>query len=265
MIGAIVGDIVGSRFEFNNYRAKDFELFAKECFATDDSIMTLAIAKALLESQSFQDLEAKTVYYMQLIGRPYPHCGYGGRFYDWMYSVHPKPYHSFGNGAAMRVSACAYVAQSLEQALLLSDIVTGVSHNHEEGLKGARATCAAIYLALHGSSLEQIKEHIVQHYYALDFTIDGIRDSYCFNETCQETVPQALEAFFESHNFEDAIRIAISVGGDSDTLAAITGSLAEAYYGVPLVIRTKAISYLDERLLTVLNEFESRYPGKVAN
>lgn len=264
MIGAIIGDIVGSRFEFNNYRAKDFELFTGDCFFTDDSIMSLAIGKALLEAQGESDatLEAKTIHYMQLIGRPYPHCGYGGRFYDWMYTDNPKPYNSFGNGAAMRVSACAYVAQSLEQALHFSDIVTAVSHNHEEGLKGARATTAAIYMALQGASMAEIKEHIVNNYYALDFTIDEIRESYYFNETCQETVPQALEAFFESSSFEDALRIAISVGGDSDTLAAITCSVAEAFYGVPQVIRTQAESYLDDRLLTVLRDFESQYPSK---
>ena len=264
MIGAIIGDIVGSRFEFNNYRAKDFELFTSDCFFTDDSIMSLAIGKALLEAQGESDatLEAKTIHYMQLIGRPYPHCGYGGRFYDWMYTDNPKPYNSFGNGAAMRVSACAYVAQSLEQALHFSDIVTAVSHNHEEGLKGARATTAAIYMALQGASMAEIKEHIVNNYYALDFTIDEIRESYYFNETCQETVPQALEAFFESSSFEDALRIAISVGGDSDTLAAITCSVAEAFYGVPQVIRTQAESYLDDRLLTVLRDFESQYPSK---
>ena len=264
MIGAIIGDIVGSRFEFNNYRAKDFELFTSDCFFTDDSIMSLAIGKALLEAKGESDatLEAKTIHYMQLIGRPYPHCGYGGRFYDWMYTDNPKPYNSFGNGAAMRVSACAYVAQSLEQALHFSDIVTAVSHNHEEGLKGARATTAAIYMALQGASMAEIKEHIVNNYYALDFTIDEIRESYYFNETCQETVPQALEAFFESSSFEDALRIAISVGGDSDTLAAITCSVAEAFYGVPQVIRTQAESYLDDRLLTVLRDFESQYPSK---
>lgn len=264
MIGAIIGDIVGSRFEFNNYRAKDFELFTSDCFFTDDSIMSLAIGKALLEAKGKSDatLEAKSIHYMQLIGRPYPHCGYGGRFYDWMYTDNPKPYNSFGNGAAMRVSACAYVAQSLEQALHFSDIVTAVSHNHEEGLKGARATTAAIYMALQGASMAEIKEHIVNNYYALDFTIDEIRESYYFNETCQETVPQALEAFFESSSFEDALRIAISVGGDSDTLAAITCSVAEAFYGVPQVIRTQAESYLDDRLLTVLRDFESQYPSK---
>ena len=264
MIGAIIGDIVGSRFEFNNYRAKDFELFTGDCFFTDDSIMSLAIGKALLEAQGESDatLEAKSIHYMQLIGRPYPNCGYGGRFYDWMYTDNPKPYNSFGNGAAMRVSACAYVAQSLEQALHFSDIVTAVSHNHEEGLKGARATTAAIYMALQGASMAEIKEHIVNNYYALDFTIDEIRESYYFNETCQETVPQALEAFFESSSFEDALRIAISVGGDSDTLAAITCSVAEAFYGVPQVIRTQAESYLDDRLLTVLRDFESQYPSK---
>ena len=265
MIGAIIGDIVGSRFEFNNYRHKDFELFTEECSFTDDSIMSLAVAKALLSAKSdYSDLSECAVHYMQLIGRPYPNSGYGGRFYHWMYSDNPQPYNSFGNGSAMRVSACGYVGNSIEEVIALSDAVSKVSHNHIEGLKGAQATAVAVYLARTGSSLEQIKDYIVKHYYAIDFTIDEIRDTYQFNETCQDTVPQALEAFFESENFEDALRIAISVGGDSDTLAAITCAVAEAYYGVPNSIRTQALSYLNEQMLSLLQEFESHYPGKQA-
>lgn len=265
MIGAIIGDIVGSRFEFNNHRNKDFELFAKDCFFTDDSIMSLSIAKALISAKSdYSDLSECAIHYMQSIGRNYPNCGYGGRFYQWMYSDDPQPYNSFGNGSAMRVSACGYVGNSIEEVVALSDAVTKISHNHEEGLKGAQATAVAVFLARTGSSLEQIRDYIVKHYYAIDFTIDYIRDNYQFNETCQNTVPQALEAFFESKNFEDALRIAISVGGDSDTLAAITCAIAEAYYGVPQAIRDQAQSYLDKKMLLLLQEFESQYPGKQA-
>ena len=259
MIGAIIGDIVGSRFEWNNHRSKDFELFTRECFATDDSIMTLAVGKALVESKNdWSDLGEQAVRCMQEVGRPYPRCGYGGRFWDWMYSDHPKPYNSFGNGAAMRVSACGFVARSLEEAKALSKAVTEVTHNHPEGLKGAEATVVAIYMARTGSTIEEIRDVIDQEYYPIDFTLDEIRDTYAFNETCQDTVPQALEAFFESNSFEDAIRNAISVGGDSDTLAAITGGIAEAYYGVPADLKEKAKTFLDNRLLEILTKYENK-------
>lgn len=256
MIGAIIGDIVGSRFEWDNCRSKDFELFTPECSVTDDSIMTLAIAKALMESlPDRSDLSAQAVRWMQLVGRPYRGCGYGGRFFDWMYSDDPKPYNSYGNGAAMRVSPCGFAARSLEEARLLSRAVTGVTHNHPEGLKGAEATTVAIYLARTGSSMSEIRRAMAG-YYALDFTLGDIRGTYQFNESCQGTVPQALTAFFESTDFEDAIRNAISIGGDSDTLAAITGGVAEAYYGVPDALREQALGYLDEFLAGILVEAE---------
>lgn len=257
MLGAIIGDIVGSRFEWNNYRRKDFELFAQKCFATDDSIMTLAVGKALMCSKpDWSDLGEQAVRCMQEVGRPYPKCGYGGRFWDWMYSDHPRPYRSYGNGAAMRVSACGFVAGSLEEAKMLSRVVTGVTHSHPQGIKGAEATTVAIYMARTGSSLEEIREVVDRDYYPMDFTLDGIRATYRFNETCQGTVPQALMAFFESTGFEDAIRNAISIGGDSDTLAAITGGVAEAYYGVPGLIREQALPYLDDRLREIFDRYE---------
>lgn len=258
MIGAIIGDIVGSRFEWNNYRHKDFELFTPECFATDDSIMTLAVAKALMTSKpDWSDLGKRAVQCMQEVGRPYPDCGYGGSFWRWMYSNDPKPYNSFGNGAAMRVSACGYVAKSLEEAKRLSKAVTEVTHNHPEGIKGAEATVVAIYMARSGSSVEAIREVINREYYPMNFTLDEIRPGYQFNETCQGTVPQALMAFFESTSFEDAIRNAISIGGDSDTLAAITGGVAEAYYGVPAELKARAKTYLDAELLEILTQYEA--------
>lgn len=264
MLGAIVGDIVGSRFEWNNYRAKDFEFLNHKCFFTDDSIMTLAVCKALLECNgNYGDLGEKAIQSMQEIGRPYPTSGYGGRFYGWIYSDHPKPYNSFGNGAAMRVSACGYVANSIEEVKMISRKVTEVSHNHPEGIKGAEATAVAVYLARTGKNILEIRDYINENYYPMNFTLDEIRPSYRFNETCQETVPQAMMAFFESTDFEDAIRNAISVGGDSDTLAAITGGVAEAYYGIPTAIRKHAMTFLDERLLTILVEFENRYPPRM--
>lgn len=258
MIGAIIGDIVGSRFEWNNHKSKGFDLFTRECFATDDSIMTLAVAAALLSCYGdYTHLGLATVMQMQEVGRPYPNCGYGGRFFRWMYSNNPKPYNSFGNGAAMRVSPVAWFASSLDEVKELSRKVTEVTHNHPEGIKGAEATAVACWLALNGSTREQIGEHIHEHYYPMDFTLDEIRPTYKFDVTCQGTVPQAIKAFLESEDFEDAIRNAISIGGDSDTVAAITGGIADAYYGVPNLLRMQATLRLDFSLYEILKEFES--------
>lgn len=260
MLGAIIGDIVGSRFEWNNNRSKQFEFLNEKCFFTDDSVMTLAVAKAILESQKdYSDLGAKAVQYMQAIGRNYPDCGYGLSFFNWIFASNPKPYGSYGNGAAMRVSACGFAASSLEEAVTLSRAVTEVTHNHPEGMKGAEATAVAIFLARNGKSISEIGDYVNKNYYPIDFKLDEIRTSYLFNETCQGTVPQAIEAFLESTSFEDAIRNAISIGGDSDTLAAITGGIAEAYYGIPDEIRNSALAFLDERLRSIAVEFENKF------
>jgi len=267
MIGAIIGDIVGSRFEFNNHKSKDFELFTDECFVTDDSIMTLAVAKAIMEAKrrepenvedegSYYALVADlTVKYMQEIGRRYPNCGYGRMFYQWVFSESPQPYNSFGNGAAMRICPVGFAARAEDEVKRLSQAVTAVTHNHPEGIKGAEAVAMAVFMARSGATKTEIRDKINSSYYPLNFTIDEIRDTYKFNETCQETVPQAIEAFLESECFENAIRTAISLGGDSDTVAAITGSIAEAYYGVPLEIRDKALSYLDNELRPIYDEW----------
>lgn len=261
MIGAIIGDIVRSRFEWNNIKSKDFEFFTYKCFPTDDSVMTLALAQAILVSKpDHSDLSKNAVECMQSVGRDYPNCGYGGGFNEWMFSDDPKPYNSYGNGAAMRVSAAGFAANSIEEAKELSRKITEVTHNHPEGIKGAEATVVAIYLAKAGSSLREIRDYIDKNYYPMDFTLDGIRATYKFNETWQDTVPQALMAFFESTDFEDAIRNAISIGGDSDTLAAICGGVAEAYYGVPAEIRKHALTFLDQQLLKILVAFENKYP-----
>jgi len=270
LIGAIIGDIVGSRFEFNNHRSKKFELFTDKCKVTDDSIMTLAVAKAIMETEKnlkllsnnsvsnfyyYELLRRMTIRYMQEIGRKYPYCGYGGMFGHWIFSDNPKPYNSFGNGAAMRISPIGFIAATEEEARILSERITAVTHNHNEGIKGAEATVISIYMAKKRASKEEIRQEINENYYNLNFTIDEIRDTYEFNETCQETVPQAIVAFLESNSFEDAIRTAISVGGDSDTLAAITGSIAEAYYGIPEDIKEKALTYLDADLRSIYDEW----------
>lgn len=260
ILGAIIGDIVGSRFEFNNYRGKDFELFGRGCFATDDSIMTLAIAQALLDTNGDQEqLKQIAAQTMQRVGRPYPHCGYGNHFYEWMYYEDPEPYNSFGNGAAMRVSPVAYVGQTVDEVKKLSHIVTAVSHDHPEGLKGAEATALATYMALTGSSKEEIRTAMENDYYHVAFTIDELRPYYRFDETCQKTLPVALAAFYEANDFEDAIRNAVSVGGDSDTIAAITGAIAGAYYGVPEDIGKMALKYLDTSLLDIYTRFHEKY------
>lgn len=260
MLGAIIGDTVGSRFEWHNHRSKDFDFLTYKCESTDDSIMTLAIAKAILKSEGdVNKLPDLAVRYMQKLGRLYPDAGYGGAFRKWIRSNNPKPYGSFGNGAAMRVSPVGFAARSMNEAKAMSKAVTKVTHNHPEGLKGAEATTVAIFMALHGKSMLEIRDYIDKNYYPMNFTLDGIRDSYQFSETCQDTVPQAMMAFFESTGFEDAIRNAISIGGDSDTIAAITGGIAEAYYGIPSEIRKHELTFLDERLLAILIEFENRY------
>lgn len=264
MLGAIIGDIVGSRFKENNNKSEYFELLTYKCNVTDDSIMSLAIAKALLESKiDYSDLSENALKYMKSIGLHYPDCGYDRRFINWIHSDNPKPYGSLGNGAAMRVSACGFVANSVEEAKQLSKKVTEVTHNHPEALKDAEATAVAIFLARSGKNLLEIRDYITKNYYPLNFTLNHIRDSYEFNESCQNTVPQALESFFESENYEDAIRNAISIGGDSDTIAAIAGGIAEAYYGIPTDIRKHALTFLDERLLKILIEFENKYPSKI--
>lgn len=260
MLGAIIGDTVGSRFEWHNHRSKDFDFLTYKCEPTDDSIMTLAIAKAILKSEDdVNKLPDLAVRYMQQLGRLFPDAGYGGAFRKWIRSNNPKPYGSFGNGAAMRVSPVGFAAKNLDEAKAMSKAVTKVTHNHPEGLKGAEATTVAIFMALHGKSMLEIRDYIDKNYYPMNFTLDGIRDSYQFNETCQDTVPQAMMAFFESTGFEDAIRNAISIGGDSDTIAAITGGIAEAYYGIPSEIRKHELTFLNERLLAILVEFENKY------
>lgn len=278
MLGAIIGDMVGSIYEFHNHKSKEFPLFNSKCFPTDDSIMTIAVAKAILENDGkAEGLEDKTVEWMQKIGRQYPNCGYGGHFYEWMYARNPHSYGSFGNGAAMRVSACGWAGKTLEEVKALSRAVTVVTHNHPEGVKGAEATACAIFLARTRHSKEEIRSFIEDNYYTLDFTIDEIRPTYEFNESCQGTVPQAIEAFLESDSFEDAIRTAVSVGGDSDTLAAITGGIAEAFYGIPEELKRQAISqfrlgcrthYLpaaiqnNPDLLSLVEAFEHKYGDK---
>ena len=259
MIGAIIGDIVGSRFEWHNHKSKDFELFTPKCRPTDDSIMTLAVAQAILDSEGDLDaLERQAVARMQELGRAYPDAGYGGRFGCWIEDDDPRPYNSWGNGSAMRVSACAYAAGTLPRCLAMARRVTAVTHDHPLGLRGAEAVTEAIFLARTGRSMPEIHAALTA-YYPLDCKLEVIRPHYRFDVSAEGSVPWAIEAFLESADFEDAVRNAVSIGGDSDTIAAITASIAEAYYGVPEDLRRTARSYLDERLLGILDSFEARY------
>ncbi|MGI6204608.1 MAG: ADP-ribosylglycohydrolase family protein [Anaerovoracaceae bacterium] len=264
MLGAIIGDIVGSRFEWNNYKGKDFEFFTPQCSPTDDSIMTLAVAKSILESDAGPGdvkggLAEMAVRNMQGLGRRYPDAGYGGMFNRWLYEENPQPYNSFGNGAAMRVSPCGFAGRSLGEVTELSFEVTRVTHDHPEGIMGAEAVAAAIFLAREGKRKSEIKDYINYYYYPMDFTLDEIRDDYGFDVSCRGTVPPALMAFFEAGSFEDAVRNAISIGGDSDTLAAVTGGVAEAYFGIPDNIRSSAMEYLDEVETDILKKFEQAF------
>ena len=212
MLGAVIGDMVGSIYEWDNIKKKDFPFFSSECFPTDDSIMTIAVAKAILENNGqFEGLKNKTIEWIQKIGRQYPNCGYGGRFKKWIRSDEPKPYLSFGNGSAMRVSACGWAGDSLEEVQKLSYAVTVITHDHPQGLKGAEATACTIFLARTGHSKDEIRAFIEENYYELDITLDEIRPFYHFDVTCQGTVPYAIRAFLESESFEDAIRNAISI------------------------------------------------------
>ena len=263
MIGAILGDIVGSIYEFDNIKTKEFELFDKECFFTDDSVMTIALAEALMQygeinKENIEEFKEKLITVMHEIGIKYPDCGYGGHFLMWILLNKREPYNSFGNGSAMRVSSVGWYAKTLEEAEFIAKASAEVSHNHPEGIKGAVATAGAVFLARKGATMEKIKEYIA-NFYTIDFTVDEIRPIYDYDITCQGTVPQAMQAFFESESFEDAIRNAISLGGDSDTLAAITGAVAEAYYGIPDDLKETALLYLDERLLDITERFEDKY------
>lgn len=255
MIGVIIGDIVGSRFEYNNIKSKDFELFTNDCHFTDDTVMSLAICEALMLSEPYyEDISDVVIRCMQKMGRLYPYCDYGDSFYNWLKSRNPQPYYSYGTGAAMRVCGCADIG-NLGLIQTLARKVTEVTHNHPEAIKGAETVAIAKKLA-YTYPMAKIKDYISKNYYPMDFCLSDIRENYTYDVSCQGTVPIALQAFFESENFEDAIRNAISVGGDSDTIAAITGGIAEAYYGVPNDLRNSALHYLDDRLIKILTDFE---------
>ena len=259
--GAAIGDIVGSRFEFDNYKAKDFVLFGEDCTFTDDTVLTAAVADALIicRDDPGRDLAAETVEALRRWTEDFPGRDYGEMYLRWVQSDSNAPYGSFGNGAAMRVSPCGWAAVSLEEAEELARTVTAVTHSHPQAVHGAQAVAGAVYLARTGASREKIRAYIEGNFYCLDFTLDAIRPYYTFSASTQGSVPQALEAFFESIDFDDAVRSAVSIGGDSDTIAAIAGSVAGAFYPVPQEDIEAARGVLDPAIVSVFERFAAAF------
>ena len=261
MYGAILGDIIGSPYEFDRgNKTKDFPLFSGRSEFTDDTVMTIAVADAFLPVQPDMDDDAirqRVVAKMQKYGRLYPHAGYGGRFRYWLRDRHPQPYNSWGNGSAMRVSSVGWLYNDLETVRRMARLSAEVTHNHPEGIKGAEATASAIFLARTGSAKAEIKAYIEENFhYDLSRTCDEIRPNYYHVESCQETVPEAITAFLEGESFEDVIRTAVSLGGDCDTLTCIADSMAEAFYGVPEELKAECWKRLPEDLQEVLQRFD---------
>ena len=244
MYGAILGDIIGSPFEFDRGdKTKKFELFTRGCGFTDDSVMTIAVAEALIAvgpDADEKEIEEAVIANMQDWGKHYPHAGYGGSFRHWLKDRHPQPYGSYGNGSAMRVSAAGWLYHTIERTREVARWTAAVTHNHPEGIKGAEATASCIFLARSGASKEDMRDYVEQEFhYDLSRTLNEIRPYYHHVESCQQTVPEAITAFLEAEDFEDAVRNAVSLGGDTDTLAAITGSIAEAFFGIPAVLKAE--------------------------
>lgn len=261
MLGAVIGDIIGSVYEGHNIKTTDFPLWSPNSAFTDDTVMTVAVAKALLETQEndYEDIKQSIIKEMQYFGGKYPLAGYGFNFRQWLAAENPMPYNSWGNGSAMRVSSVGWLYPTLAETLAVAKLSAEVSHNHPLGVAGAQSVAAAIFLLRKGESREQVRDYITKTFgYNFKFTIEEIRPTYTFDISCQGSVPQAMTAFWEAQNFEDCIRKAVSIGGDSDTIAAIAGSMAEAYFAIPQTMVTKALEYLDDELLTVYKEFLRR-------
>ena len=260
MYGALLGDMIGAPYEFDRGdKTKDFPLFCKYSHFTDDSVMTIAVAEALLDFRfrEDEDIKAGLVESMRKWGKKYPDAGYGRKFYHWLRARHPEPYGSYGNGSAMRVSSAGWLFDTLAETRHMARLTAEVTHNHPEGIKGAEATASAIFLARTGHSKDEIRNYIVREFgYDLSRTCDQIRPGYYHNESCQKTVPEAITAFLEGTDFEDVIRTAVSLGGDCDTLTCIAGSIAEAFYGVPAILAAECKSRLPEDMLYILGRFD---------
>lgn len=260
MIGAILGDIIGSPYEFaEGMKRRDFPLFSRASCFTDDTVMTVAVAEALMDTlgQGREAVASAAVLAMQKWGRRYPRAGYGGRFYSWLFEEEPRPYFSWGNGSAMRVSPAGWLFDSLEETLAAARAVTAVTHDHPEGIKGAEAVAAAVFLARTGSGKGEIRDYITREFgYDLARSCDGIRPGYQFDVSCQGSVPESVIAFLEGEDYEDTVRLAISLGGDTDTMGCIAGAVAEAYFGVPASLRAEGERRLPEEMLALLRRFD---------
>lgn len=264
MFGAILGDIIGSPYEFDQgEKTREFPLFSPRSVFTDDTVMTLAVAEGFMKAaEGDEAIKESIVDSMRRYGKLYPNAGYGGGFYQWLHAKDPQPYGSFGNGSAMRVSSAAWLFEGLDEVRHAARLSAEVTHNHPEGIKGAEATAAAIYLARTGKSREEIKNYVISEFgYDLSRTLDEIRPAYRHVETCQGTVPEAITAFLEGESFEDVIRNAVSLGGDADTLTCIAGSIAEGYYGVPEELKKECRKRLPAPLRAVLEAFEKEIYG----
>lgn len=263
MYGAILGDIIGSPYEFDRgNKTKEFPLFSPDSTFTDDTVMSLAVAAAFMAiAPDAQDgeIRCEVIRSMQRYGRAFPDAGYGSRFSHWLRSNEPEPYGSYGNGSAMRVSSAAWLFDDLQTVCRMARLSADVTHNHPEGIKGAEATAGAIYLARTGATKAEIRAYIEKNFhYDLSRTCDEIRPTYRHVESCQETVPEAVTAFLEGESFEDVVRTAVSLGGDCDTLTAIAGSIAEGFYGVPEEFKQQCRRRLPETLLAVLRQYEKK-------
>ena len=269
MYGAILGDMIGAPYEFDRSpKVKDFPLFCSDSEFTDDSVMTIAVAEALLDTLTGAAddwTERRLVTAMQKWGRKYPDAGYGGRFHGWLWQREPAPYNSYGNGSAMRVSAAGWLYDSLEETEHMAELTAKVTHNHPEGIKGAVVTAGIIFQARNGASKDVIRAYAEATGYDLSRTCDEMRPDYYHVESCQGTVPEAITAFLEGTDFEDVIRTAVSLGGDCDTLTCIAGSMAEAYYGVPEALKAECENRLPEeirRVLWLFNEHRTQPDAK---
>lgn len=258
MIGAIIGDIIGSRFELHKADTRNFDLFTDRNFYTDDTVMTVAVAQALMNcGHDMAELSKEATRCMREFARAYPDAGYGTSFKQWLMSDSEEPYGSAGNSAPMRVSPCGDAAQSLQEAIQLAEDVTKVTHNHPEGLKGSECVAVMVYLARSGMSKDEMRSYVSQNYYPLEVTLPDVRSAYPFDDSSQGSVPQALLAFFEAESFEEAIRNAVCIGGDSDTLADISGGVAGNYFAIPDRIRERAFSYLPDQFIEIVEKFEA--------
>lgn len=254
ILGALAGDIIGSVYEFQNTWSKEFDLFTPWTKFTDDSVMTLAVAKWLMEDNTHS--RSHLIRCMQILGRQYPRAGYGESFGFWLRQEDPQPYNSWGNGAGMRVSPVGLYAKTLDETLQLAELTASVSHNHPEGIKGAQAVAASVFLCKEGKRKIEIKEYVERTFgYDLNRHIDDIRPHYGFDVSCQGSVPEAIIAFLEGSSFEEVIRLAISLGGDSDTIACMAGAIAACRYEIPQEIAKNCYTLLTEYLRTINNNF----------